>query len=134
MVKKSFKPNLEAVKKIQDFVADNLKRNNSNKNQVFKINLLIEEIIVNIVSYAFNDTKKGIINIEINTLNNKLLLKISDNGIAFNPFKDKDPDINAPLENRSPGGLGIFFVKQIAKDINYSYENGQNTISLTIEY
>ncbi|MCK5310989.1 MAG: ATP-binding protein [Desulfobacteraceae bacterium] len=133
MEKKSFKPNLESVKKIQDFVADNLRRENSDKKQLFKINLLIEEIVVNIVNYAFKDTKEGSIDIEIDTLSDKLLLKILDNGIPFNPLKVKEPDINASLENRNPGGLGIFFVKQIAKSFDYSFTNSQNCISLIIE-
>ena len=133
MEKKSFKPNLESVEKIQDFVGENLKKEKSNKKQLYKINVLIEEIIVNIVNYAFKDTKEGIIDIEIDALSDKLFLKISDNGLPFNPLKAKEPDISAPLENRNPGGLGIFFVKQIAKSIDYSFENSRNCISLVIE-
>ena len=133
MEKKSFKPNLESVEKIQDFVGENLKKEKSDKKQLYKINVLIEEIVVNIVNYAFKDTKEGIIDIEIDALSDKLLLKISDNGLPFNPLKAKEPDISASLENRNIGGLGIFFVKQIAKSLDYSFENSRNCISLVIE-
>ena len=132
MESKSFKPNLKSVEKIQEFVGENLKKRKSDEKQLFKINLLIEEIIVNIVNYAFKDTKEGLIDIEISILSDKLLLNISDNGIPFNPLKAKEPDISASLENRNPGGLGIFFVKQIAKSIDYSFKNNKNCIMLII--
>ena len=134
MVKKSFKPNLKAVKKIQDFVGEILKGEKSDKSKLFKINILIEEIVVNIVKYAFKDANEGIIDIEISTTEDEMFFKISDNGIPFNPIEAEDPDINASLENRNPGGLGIFFVKQIAKNIEYSYKNNKNCISIVIEH
>lgn len=133
MEKKSFKPQLESVHKIQEFVGKNLPEKNSDKNKTFKINLLIEEIVVNIVKYAFKDQKNGNINIEIDTAGEKTFLNILDNGVPFNLLKAKAPDIKAPLENRNPGGLGIFFVKQIASSIEYSYKNDKNCISLIIE-
>lgn len=133
MEKKSFKPQLESVNIIQEFVGKSLIRHNSDEKEIFKINILIEEIVVNIVKYAFKDIKKGSIDIEIDTTGDKIFLKILDNGIPFNLLEAKDPDIKAPLENRNPGGLGIFFVKQIAKGIEYSYENNKNCISLIIE-
>ena len=133
MEKQSFKANLESIQKIQDFVQENLRGKKSDKAKLFKINVLIEEIVVNIVNYAFNNTTEGVIDIEIDTSDDKMFFKISDNGIPFDPLKAKEPDISAPLENRNIGGLGIFFVKQIAKDISYSYQNNRNCISLVIK-
>ncbi|MCK5100524.1 MAG: ATP-binding protein [Desulfobacteraceae bacterium] len=133
MEKQSFKANLESIQKIQDFVGEILKGKKSDKAKLFKINILIEEIVVNIVNYAFNNSTEGVIDIEIDTPGDKMFFKISDNGIPFDPLKAKEPDIGASLENRNVGGLGIFFVKQIAKDISYSYKNNKNCISLVIE-
>ena len=133
MEKQSFKANLESIQKIQDFVEENLRGKKSDRSKLFKINILIEEIVVNIVNYAFNNTAEGVINIEIDISGDKMFFKISDNGIPFNPLKAKEPDISASLEDRKVGGLGIFFVKQIAKDISYSYQNSKNCISLIIE-
>jgi len=133
MEKKSFKPNLEAVKKIQDFVEEKLGLEKTDTKKLFKINLLIEEIVVNIVNYAFKGKKEGNIDIEVHRSIDNISLKISDNGLPFNPLKVKDPDTKALLANRNPGGLGIFFVKQIAKEFEYTYKNRKNCISLTIE-
>jgi serine/threonine-protein kinase RsbW len=133
MEKKSFKPDLESVKKIQGFVENNIKGEKSDKKRLFKINILIEEIVVNIVNYAFKDMQDGIIDIEIDTSDDEISLRVFDNGLPFNPLEAEEPDINAPLKDRNPGGLGIFFVKQIAKSFKYSYKNSKNCISLIIE-
>lgn len=133
MEKQSFKANLESIKQIQDFVEKNLRRRKRDKAKLYKVNVLIEEIVVNIVNYAFKDTKKGFIDIDIEISGDKMLFKISDNGVPFNPLKAEDPDISVSLENRKIGGLGIFFVKQISEDISYSYKNNKNNICLTIE-
>ncbi len=53
MKKKSFSPQLESISKIQEFVGKSLVGKNSDKKEIFKINLLIEEIVVNIIKYAF---------------------------------------------------------------------------------
>ncbi len=133
MKKKSFSPQLESISKIQEFVGKSLVGKNSDKKEIFKINLLIEEIVVNIIKYAFKDKKKGRIDTETEVIGDKILLKILDNGIPFNLLEAKEPDINASLENRKPGGLGIFFVKQMVTQLEYSYQNNKNCISLIIE-
>ena len=33
----------------------------------------------------------------------------------------EDPDINIPAEDREVGGLGVFMVKQMMDDMDYSY-------------
>ena len=133
MKKKSFKPQLESITEIQEFVGKSLVGQNGDKKKLFKINLSIEEIVVNIIKYAFKNKKKGSINIEIDTVDDKILLRILDDGIPFNLLEAKEPDIKAPLEDRNPGGLGIFFVKQLAEHLEYSYQNSKNCISLIIE-
>ncbi len=133
MEKKSFKPQLESVSKIQEFVGKSLIDKNGDQKESFKINLLIEEIVVNIINYAFENKKKGSIDIEVDKVGEKIFLNIFDDGIPFNLLEAKEPDIKAPLEDRKPGGLGIFFVKQMATQLEYSYQNKLNCISLIIE-
>ena len=97
---------------------------------MFKIDLVIEEIVVNIVNYGFKGIKNGIIDITINESDHNIILEISDNGVAFNPLEKKQPDVTAGLDKRIPGGLGIFFVKQIAEEIQYTRKDNKNMIRL----
>ena len=114
MKTKSFKPKIESVHQIQGYVKNKISIIDSNENKLLKIDLIIEEIVVNIVNYGCKGIKNCVIDIRVETSGDNVILEISDNGVAFNPLDRKDPDIKAGLDKRRPGGLGIFFVKQIA--------------------
>lgn len=94
-----------------------------------KLRLVSEEILVNIINYAYPE-KLGNIYINTELLNDTLVLKIIDEGIKFDPLERQNPDITIPLEERTIGGLGIFMVKNIMDEINYSYENNKNILTM----
>lgn len=133
MQERIFQPKLESINKIQEFIRENLDKLKCDPGKLLKIDLIIEELVINIIKHGLKTVEKGSISVAINTEHGKAVLKIKDNGIPFNPLKAEDPDINLGLEKRNPGGLGIYMVKKIAKEINYSYQSGQNQITLILD-
>lgn len=104
--------------------------NTTNKDKLSgKLRLVSEEILVNIINYAYPE-KLGNVYINTELLNNTLVLKIIDEGIKFDPLERQNPDITIPLEERTIGGLGIFMVKNIMDEISYSYENNKNILTM----
>jgi len=53
-----------------------------------------------------------------------------DNGVPFDPLQRAEPDTHASLQDRPIGGLGIFLVKKTMNMVEYSYENGQNILTI----
>ena len=94
------------------------------------INLAMEEALSNIIFYAFTDSDKHQIKISISLNNKGLTIKITDNGIPFNPLSQHQPDITLPAEERPVGGLGIFLISQIMDKMNYTRQNNQNILTL----
>lgn len=94
------------------------------------INLVIEEAVSNIIFYAFNDKDKHEIRITISLENSRLTIKITDDGIPFNPLKQQQPDITLSAEERPIGGLGIFLISQIMDNMHYSRQKNQNILTL----
>lgn len=88
----------------------------------FKIRLCVEEVEENILGYS------GSTWVEVWTEREDNLLTVGfrDGGIQFDPLAEPDPDINAPLESRSIGGLGIFICKQMMDTVDYHFENKCN--------
>jgi len=95
----------------------------------FKIRLCVEEVEENILGYS------GTTWIEVTAENKDGYLSIGfrDGGIEFDPLAKEDPDINAPLEERAVGGLGIFLCKQMMDSVNYSYENKCNFFEMKLK-
>lgn len=94
------------------------------------INLVIEEALSNIIFYAFPDKDQHEIKVLLTLDNNQLTIKITDNGIPFNPLSQQQPDISLPVEERPIGGLGIFLISQIMDKMHYTRRNNQNILKL----
>lgn len=121
---KQFEEMLQFIRKVSaDFgIPDNL---------ISKITLASEEAIVNIIKYAYPE-ESGDITIEcMDTKDNDgIVIKLSDNGIPFNPLEKIDPNIDGPIEERPIGGLGIFMIKKIMDDVFYRREDEKNILTL----
>jgi anti-sigma regulatory factor (Ser/Thr protein kinase) len=129
----SFKSEVESIHAIQEFVKTRVSRINTDESKRLKIDLLIEELIINIVKHGYKGIDNGTIEVMINDSGKDFILQISDNGNEFNPLDQKNPDISAGIEDRRPGGLGIFLIKQIAKDIEYVRQDNNNIIRLLVD-
>lgn len=95
----------------------------------FKIRLCVEEVEENILGYS------GTKWIELATSVDDGVLSIGfrDGGVEFDPLAKPDPDINAPLEQREIGGLGIFLCKQMMTSVDYHFENGCNVFTMKLK-
>lgn len=98
----------------------------------FKIQLSIEEVVENVVHYAY-DGGIGWLEVSTHLDNNSLILTVElrDAGVPFNPLEQPDPDITLAAEDREVGGLGIYLCKHLMDSISYRYENGNNVLTMT---
>ena len=94
------------------------------------INICLDELFTNTISYGFEDDLEHIIRFTINLDNNVLTLNIEDEGIPFNPLEKKDPEIPADLIDVRIGGLGIHIVRKLMDDIRYERKHGKNKLTL----
>ncbi len=97
---------------------------------LFRINLVIEELVLNIMDYGYDDDQHEI-EINLKSDSEAVTIDILDEGRAFDPLHDAPvPDINAPLEERSVGGLGIHLAKTMMDELSYHREDARNHLQL----
>lgn len=101
-----------------------------NKKYMFEINLALDELFTNIISYGFEDKKEHVVRIDISCLGDALQIRIEDDGKPFNPTTAEAPDVKCLLEDRDIGGLGIFLIKKVMDQIVYRREKGKNVLVL----
>jgi len=87
------------------------------KNQV---NLILEELYTNTANYGFQSITNGLVTITLSSVDGQLEMVYQDNGIAFNPLDMEDPDLLLGIDDRPIGGLGVFFVKAMTDQVEYS--------------
>ncbi len=126
-------PEMTSVYEIQNHVRKKIGECHADEKKLLKIDLLLEELIVNIIKYGLSGVENGLIRVSVDLKGHCLLLEISDNGIAFNPLDQKAPDLSINIKDRKPGGFGIFIVKQISRSMEYVRQSNMNIIRLAID-
>lgn len=100
-----------------------------------RINLILEEVLVNVINYAYPAGVAGEITLTTRYDKNSgiLIFEISDSGVAFDPTETPVPDLDAPAEDRPIGGLGIHLARTLADGIEYHRRDGRNILTITIQ-
>jgi anti-sigma regulatory factor (Ser/Thr protein kinase) len=110
-----------------------LKTNNISSEVTFAANLAIEEIVTNAIKYAYSDTLEHEITIGLRLTTSILEIEICDDGNAFDPFSQPDPDLGNTFGERKIGGLGIHLVRNTLDACTYARRDGRNIVRLTKE-
>jgi serine phosphatase RsbU (regulator of sigma subunit)/anti-sigma regulatory factor (Ser/Thr protein kinase) len=100
------------------------------------VNLAVEEIVSNVMLYAYPKDTIGQVLVEYakfsasNPQHPALIFTISDSGVPFDPTQQAEVDITLPAEERKLGGLGIHLVRQLMDEIHYRREEDKNVLTL----
>ena len=116
---------------VNSFVHQFIERFDCSKRTLMQLDLFVEEIFVNIASYAYFPNT-GLVKILIEAKREPITISLTfiDSGVPYNPLEQSDPDINLSSEERQIGGLGIFLIKNLVDDISYKFVDGQNVLQI----
>lgn len=116
------------MERINNYVDDQLDKYRVPIKIGYKLRVVIDEIYSNIVFYS----AAASVGLDLFVKEDDLYLIFADDGIPYNPLEAEEPDVHAPAEEREVGGLGIYLVRQLMDVIEYTYEHGQNNLTLMI--
>ena len=121
----------ENLPQVLQFVDDKLASFDVSKKIITEIDVSVEEIFVNIASYAYTpDVGMATIQAEILEDPKRIEITFIDKGIPYNPLAKEDPDTTLSAEERQIGGLGIYMVKKSMDAMRYEHTDGQNILTL----
>lgn len=115
---------LESLEAVQRFILENEQIPHDLRK---KICLSVEEIFVNICSYAYG-TEQGSVEI-VMTISDQILVKFRDSGRAFNPLEDMVDVENYDIDTQV-GGLGRLIAIDLADQVSYEYSGCNNILTL----
>lgn len=96
---------------------------------LFELNLILEELCTNYIEHAAAESN-SLLDVEM-VLDGKIIeVTVKDSGKPFNPTEMSDPDINASIDKREPGGLGLYLVKRYSDSFDYSRVDGENVVTI----
>jgi len=123
---------LENIATVIDSFDNFCKTNNIDDSYNQKVNLSLDDLINNIISYGYKDENEHKIDIQFKLFDEKLMIIIEDDGIPFNPFNHDETDTFLSIEDREIGGLGIHLIKKLMSTCRYDRKANKNIVTLTI--
>ena len=127
-MKKEYKRSFD---EIQEIVADTERffaQESIDDSLRMKVDLSLEELFVNMVTYD-TETDRDIL-IEMKPIRDGIEVSLTDYDVErFDPTDARGVDVDAPLTERTPGGLGLYLVLKMADSINYEYHDRTSKIT-----
>ena len=131
MISKTFPAKIDALSDVLGFVDESLEAYECPMKIQMGICVAIEEVFVNVARYAYGDGEGDMtLGISFDNESRDITFRMTDKGTPFDPLKKPDPDITLSAEEREIGGLGIFITKKTMDSVSYTYENGENVLTM----
>lgn len=99
--------------------------------KMFNLRLALEEAVQNKVDHAYG-TGDGWLEIEASCEGGEFEIELADGGESFDPLSLADPDLDLSVDDRTPGGLGVFLYKQLMDSVTYSRVDGKNLLKMKL--
>lgn len=101
---------------------------------IIQLNLVLDELFTNIVSYGYAEGAKEQITFILDLEDDEVRVTIHDSGKPFDPTIPESPVLDIPLGDKHVGGLGIFLARQYTDTFDYRREGNKNIVTLTKKF
>ena len=123
---------VESLKDIRKFLKDACSLHPRLTGAVlYDIQLAVDEACTNIITHGYAGLVPGSILLDVEPSEDRVVVRITDFGRAFEPSQAKAPAVNVPLQERKPGGFGIYFIYQSMDEVRYDVVHDRNVMTLT---
>ena len=131
MTNKTFPAKTGSLNDVLSFVEETVEGFECPMKTQMALCVAIEEVFVNVAHYAYPESEGDMtLHISFDEGSRNITFRMTDKGVPFDPLKKPDPDITLSAEEREIGGLGIFIAKKTMDSLSYSYENGENILTM----
>ena len=122
---------LEQLSLFRDFISDCCGRHQVPNETVFDLKLAVDEACTNIIMHGYKDMDPGSIILSFRIEPDRILVQVTDFGHVFEPADAPKPDVEAALEDRELGGMGLYLIYQTMDNIDYQSSEDGNTLTFT---
>jgi sigma-B regulation protein RsbU (phosphoserine phosphatase) len=127
------KNSLSEIERVARIVNDFGRRHQIDAKTSHNVKLALDEILTNIISYAYDNAAEHIIVTRLSLRKGKLTVEVEDDGRPFNPLNVPEPNTRQSLEERSIGGLGIYVMRKKIDELDYHRQNDKNILTMKLK-
>jgi serine/threonine-protein kinase RsbW len=96
----------------------------------FRLTLALDEAVSNVIRHGFTDGAEHRISVTAHVADGMVTASVEDDGMPFDPHDAPAPDLDAPIQQRAPGGLGVHPVKATMDQVRYRRAGDRNVLTL----
>ena len=122
---------LSELAPLAGLVEEFCERNEMPTKLAFNLNLALDEMITNTVSYGYEDGAKHTIEVRIIREGDTFTVELEDDARPYNPLEAPEPDLDAEIDDRPIGGLGVHLVRTIMDTVNYRRTDDRNLLIMS---
>ncbi len=122
---------LESLRPFRDFVGDCCAKFQVPDSTVFELKLAVDEACTNIIKHGYKGMNPGSIILSFRIEPDRILVSLTDFGHVFEPAEAPKPDVEAALEDRPLGGMGLYLIYKMMDNIDYQASEDGNTLTFT---
>ena len=122
---------LESLSVFREFISDCCNRHNVPDETVFELKLAVDEACTNVMEHGYQGMDPGSIILSFRVEPDRVLVQITDFGHVFEPASVPQPDLEAALEDRPLGGMGLYLIYKTMDNIDYQSSEDGNTLTFT---
>jgi len=111
-----------------------LRQRGLNERAIYIVNVVLEEVLTNILKYAYEDSGEHLIRVELALGEQDVRIIVKDDGRQFDPLSVPQPRMNEPISDCQPGGLGIHLIRNFSDSTEYVREDNLNKFAIRILY
>ena len=124
------KNQMQELERVNQFVEEICEELNLGMELQLNLNLVMEEMVVNVISYAYPEGKVADIELVAESDGKELTFVLSDQGKEFDPTLREAADMDVNPAERDLGGMGIYIVKNIMNEVSYQRLEGKNLLTM----
>lgn len=120
----------EHLAEVRDFVAAHAQKTGLTAKEISEIKLAVDEAYTNIIKHAYKNSPEQKVNIEIGSDGKQLWISLIDEGRSFDPTTYSEPDILQRVKQKKRGGMGVYLIKKLMDQVQYTRKGQSNEIRM----
>ncbi|MCS6840502.1 MAG: anti-sigma factor antagonist [Roseiflexus sp.] len=125
---------LESLALISAFVREATRCARLDDHAAWQVELAVDEAATNIIQHGYDPDAPGTIELTWQIEDNRLIITLRDYGRRFNPDDVPPPDLSSPLEERQPGGLGLYLMHRLMDQVRFDFDDANGNLLTMVKY
>jgi len=123
----------EYLATIADFISDAGRDAGFDQDLIFHVQMAVDEACSNVIEHAYQGQDKGDITLCCDCNGEEWIIAIYDTGRSFDPSLVPEPNLNANLDDIKTGGLGLYFMRQLMDEVEFSFDQERGNKLLMVK-